>query len=66
MLRDDVNNALKDAMKAGDARRVSTLRLINATLKNADIELAAGDVEVFSFDGIVDVIAQHRENPLTN
>ena len=38
MLRDDINNALKDAMKAGDARRVSTLRLINATLKNADIE----------------------------
>src|SRR3569832_891909 len=38
MLRDDINNALKDAMKAGDARRVSTLRLVNATLKNADIE----------------------------
>src|SRR5678816_1282480 len=38
MLRDDINNALKDAMKAGDARRVSTLRLVNASLKNADIE----------------------------
>src|SRR5215813_11135767 len=38
MLRDDINNALKDAMKAGDARRVSTLRLVNATIKNADIE----------------------------
>ena len=38
MLRDDINNALKDAMKAGEARRVSTLRLINASLKNADIE----------------------------
>src|SRR5215212_4396321 len=38
MLRDDINNALKDAMKAGDARRVSTLRLVNSTLKNADIE----------------------------
>ena len=25
-------------MKAGDARRVSTLRLVNAALKNADIE----------------------------
>ena len=25
MLRDAINNALKDAMKAGDARRVSTL-----------------------------------------
>jgi uncharacterized protein YqeY len=38
VLRDDINNALKDAMKAGDARRVSTLRLVNATVKNADIE----------------------------
>ena len=38
MLRDDINNSLKDAMKAGDARRVSTLRLVNSALKNADIE----------------------------
>ena len=38
MLRDDINNALKDAMKAKDERRVSTLRLVNSALKNADIE----------------------------
>ena len=38
MLRDDINNSLKDAMKAGEARRVSTLRLVNSALKNADIE----------------------------
>jgi uncharacterized protein YqeY len=38
MLRDDINTALKTAMKAGDAHRVSTLRMVNATLKNADIE----------------------------
>jgi uncharacterized protein YqeY len=38
MLRDDINSALKDAMKAKDERRVSTLRLVNSTLKNADIE----------------------------
>ena len=38
MLRDDINNALKDAMKAGEARRVSTLRMVNSSLKNADIE----------------------------
>jgi uncharacterized protein YqeY len=38
MLRDDINNALKDAMKAKDERRVSTLRLVNSSLKNADIE----------------------------
>ena len=38
MLRDDINNALKTAMKAGDAPRVSTLRLVNSSLKNADID----------------------------
>ena len=38
MLRDDINNALKDAMKAKDERRVSCLRLMNSTIKNADIE----------------------------
>ena len=38
MLRDDINNALKDAMKARDERKVSTLRMVNSSLKNADIE----------------------------
>ena len=38
MLRDDINNALKVAMKAQDVRRVSTLRMVNSTIKNADIE----------------------------
>lgn len=38
MLRDDINNALKEAMKAKNERVVSTLRLINSGLKNADIE----------------------------
>jgi uncharacterized protein YqeY len=38
VLRDEINTALKDAMKARDAQRVSTLRLVNAALKNADLE----------------------------
>lgn len=38
MLRDDINNAMKDAMKARDEKRVSTLRMVNAAIKNADIE----------------------------
>jgi hypothetical protein len=38
MLRDDINAALKDAMKSGDKRRVSTLRLVNSAVQNADIE----------------------------
>jgi uncharacterized protein len=32
VLRDDINSALKEAMKSGQARRVSTLRLINAAV----------------------------------
>ena len=38
MLRDEINAALKDAMKARDQRRVSTLRLINSAIQTADIE----------------------------
>jgi uncharacterized protein YqeY len=38
VLRNQINDALRDAMKAKDQRRVSTLRLVNAALKNADIE----------------------------
>ena len=38
VLRDDINNALKEAMKGGEKRRVSTLRLVNSAVKNADIE----------------------------
>ena len=34
----DINNAMKDAMKARDERKVSTLRMMNAAIKNADIE----------------------------
>ena len=38
MLRDNINNATKDAMKARDERQVATLRMMNAAIKNADIE----------------------------
>jgi uncharacterized protein YqeY len=38
MLRQSINDALKNAMKAKDERTVSTLRLVNAAFKNADIE----------------------------
>jgi uncharacterized protein len=38
MLRDDINNAVKEAMKAKDERKLSTLRMVNSTFKNADID----------------------------
>jgi uncharacterized protein len=52
VLRDDINKALTEAMKAKNERAVSTLRMVNSTLKNADIEArgtgkpALGDAEV--------------------
>jgi len=66
MLRDDINNALKEAMKARDERAVSTLRMVNATLKNADIEArgaskpALGDGEVLSI--LQKMIKQRQES----
>ena len=40
VLRDDINNALKDAMKSGDKRRVSTLRLVNADILKRETSTA--------------------------
>jgi uncharacterized protein YqeY len=36
-LREQINDSLKEAMKAKDQKRVGTLRLINAALKDKDI-----------------------------
>jgi uncharacterized protein YqeY len=38
MLRDKFNEAMKDAMRAKDTRRLGTIRLILAALKDKDIE----------------------------
>jgi uncharacterized protein len=40
VLRDEINNALKEAMKAGDKRRISTLRLINAEILKRETSAA--------------------------
>ena len=66
MLRDDINNALKEAMKAKNERAVSTLRMVNSTLKNADIEARGqakpplGDAEVLSI--LQKMIKQRQES----
>jgi uncharacterized protein len=56
VIRDDINNALKEAMKARDERRVSTLRLVNSTLKNADIEARGQGKEPLGDDGVLGVL----------
>ncbi|WP_090206233.1 GatB/YqeY domain-containing protein [Yoonia litorea] len=38
-MRERVNSALKDAMRAKEADRLSTLRLINAAIKDKDIAM---------------------------
>jgi uncharacterized protein len=42
MLRTALNDALKDAMRARDQRRVSTLRMVLAKLKDSDIAARPG------------------------
>jgi uncharacterized protein YqeY len=46
VLRNDINTGLKDAMKSGDKSRVATLRLINAAIKNAEIEARGSGKEL--------------------
>jgi uncharacterized protein YqeY len=57
-MRDRITTALKDAMKSRDADRLSTLRLINAAIKDRDIALrgeggdaTVGDAEVLTILG---------------
>jgi uncharacterized protein YqeY len=49
-LRTRIGDALKEAMKARDADRLSTLRLINAAIKDRDIALRGDGRE----DGVTD------------
>src|SRR5690606_16707489 len=37
VMRDQISQAIKDAMKGGDKRRLATLRLISAAIKDRDI-----------------------------
>ena len=45
MLREKINEGVKDAMKSQDKLRLSTLRLVNAAIKNADIEARGASKE---------------------
>jgi len=67
VLRDDINNALKEAMKARNERAVSTLRMVNSALKNADIEArgagkpALGDSELL---GLLQKMIKQRQEAI--
>jgi uncharacterized protein YqeY len=65
MIRDDINKALTEAQKAKNERTVSTLRMVNSTLKNADIEARTtgkplGDPEVLAI--LQKMIKQRQES----
>lgn len=55
-LRERLQAALKDAMKARDADRLSTLRLINAALKDREIALRTERVDATEM-GEADILA---------
>jgi len=65
VLRDDINSALKEAMKAGEARKVSTLRLINAAILQRETAGAErqklSDAEILE---VMDKMIKQREESL--
>lgn len=42
-MRERINQSMKEAMKSGDKKRLSTLRLVNAAIKDRDIAARADD-----------------------
>jgi uncharacterized protein YqeY len=50
-MRERLNGELKAAMKAGDKRRVATIRMVNAALKDKDID-ARGQGKTFADEEI--------------
>lgn len=59
-LREDITAAVKDAMKAGDKKRLSTLRLMTAAIKDKDINsrTEGHDSALTSDAGLIDLFAK--------
>ncbi len=57
MLRDEITEGLKAAMKAGDPQRRDALRLMNAAIKDRDIALR-GEGKPIAEDDIVAVLTK--------
>ena len=66
MIRDNIKQALTDAMKSGDTARRDTIRLIQAALKNRDIELRGADKmpedDALVIEVLQKMIKQRRES----
>jgi uncharacterized protein YqeY len=63
VLREKINDAVKGAMKSQDKLRLSTLRLMNAGIKNADIEArtAAGPLTDDDVLGLLQKMIKQRQ-----
>ena len=66
MIRDDVKNALVSAMKEGRKAEVATLRMVQAAIKNRDIELRTAsqqpDDDAMVTEVLQKMIKQRRES----
>ncbi|MGH6769714.1 MAG: GatB/YqeY domain-containing protein [Xanthobacteraceae bacterium] len=56
MLRDKINDGMKNALKSQDKPRLSALRLVNAAIKNADIEARGAGRGPLSDDDLLGVM----------
>ncbi len=66
MIRDDIQAAQITAMKAGDKPRTATIRLIQAAIKNRDIEARTGkapaDDDTLVVEVLQKMVKQRRES----
>jgi uncharacterized protein YqeY len=66
MIRDDIKTALVSAMKGGDKDSTQTIRLIQSSIKNRDIELrtasAQPDDDLLVTEVLQKMIKQRRES----
>ncbi|WP_262694666.1 GatB/YqeY domain-containing protein [Kordiimonas aquimaris] len=53
MLRDDLTTSMKDAMRAKEKRKLSTVRLILAAIKEKDIEMRGQDAGDRDDDAVI-------------
>ena len=53
MLRDDLTASMKDAMRAKEKRKLSTVRLILAAIKEKDIEMRGTDANDRDDDAVI-------------
>nr|WP_276515521.1 GatB/YqeY domain-containing protein [Ancylobacter defluvii] len=57
-MREKINTSLKESMKAGDKLRLGTLRLINAAIKDRDIEARGQGKDPLSDDDLLGLLTK--------